>query len=300
MNPDLWPTETWQKSPEAVKQGSERIRRCIETALQDNVGALIGRHGTIELSCALRFHNGYSLEEERLKILEQNAGIFPTESAQIWATEYSVAAAIADCMAIGWYAPLARSEIKYVQRLNPFSHKIPLRSLEPYYCPEASWLHALQGQNVCVVNSFTETIRQQIPKLKDVWKDHTLFPEGIQWSFVRSYYSPPLAKGFCEWPKGTESWKDAVDRMEEEVMATSARIVLLGCGGLAMPLAARLKKRGTICIVLGGAIQILFGIKGKRWDHHPIISKYLNQYWIYPADEEVPGGSREIEGGCYW
>lgn len=300
MNPDLWPTEVWQKSTEAVKQGSQTIRTCIEAALQENQGALIGRHGTIELTCTLLMKDGYPIEEDRLQILEKNAGIFPTDSAQIWGTEYSVAAAIADCMAIGWYAPLARSEIKYVQRLNPFSHKIPLRSLEPYYCPEASWLQALQGQQVCIVNSFTETIQQQIPKLKDIWKEQQLFQEDIQWSFVRSYYSPTLAKESCRWPNDIQSWKDAVDWMEEKVMATSAKIVLIGCGGLAMPLAARLKKRGKICIVLGGAIQILFGIQGKRWERHPTISKFFNEHWVYPADEEVPDGAREIEGGCYW
>ena len=300
MNPDLWPTETWQKSPDAVKKGSQTIHTCIMTAIHKNIGALIGRHGTIELTCALLMNDGYEVGEDRLKTLERNAGIFPTESAQIWATEYSVAAALADCMAIGWYAPLARSEIKYVQRLNPFSHKIPLRSLEPYYCPEASWLHALQGQHVCVVSSFSNTIETQISKLKDIWNGRDIFPETIQWSFVRSYYSPTLAKGSCEWPRGIHSWKDAVDRMEEEVMATSAKVVLIGCGGLAMPLAVRLKKRGKICIVLGGAIQILFGIKGKRWETHPIISQYFNEHWVYPEDDEVPGGAREIEGGCYW
>jgi hypothetical protein len=300
MNPDLWPTESWQKSPDAVKQGSQTIRTCIMEALHENRGALIGRHGTIELTCALLMNDGYQVGEDRLKTLERNAGIFPTESAQIWATEYSVAAALADCMAIGWYAPLARSEIKYVQRLNPFSHKIPLRSLEPYYCPEASWLHALQEQHVCVVSSFSNTIETQISKLKDIWNGRDIFPETIQWSFVRSYYSPTLAKGSCEWPRGITSWKDAVDRMEEEVMTTSANVVLLGCGGLAMPLAARLKKRGKICIVLGGAIQILFGIKGKRWEQHPIISQFFNEFWVYPDIDEVPGGSREIEGGCYW
>jgi hypothetical protein len=300
MNPDLWPTEAWQKSSDTVKQGCQTIRICIETALHENRGALIGRHGTIELTCALLMDKGYQVDEERLKTLERNAGIFPTDYVQIWATEYSVAAALADCMAVGWYAPLARSEIKYVQRLNPFSLKIPLRSLEPYYCPQASWLQALQGQHVCVVSSFADTIQKQITKLKDIWKDQSFFPDGIQWSLERSYYSPPLAKGSCGWPKWVASWKDAVDMMEEDVMATSAKIVLIGCGGLAMPLAARLKKRGKICIVLGGAIQILFGIKGKRWERHPIISQLFNEHWVYPADEEVPDGAREVEGGCYW
>ena len=300
MNPELCVTEVWQKSPEFVTQGSQTIRQCIQSALQEQRGALIGRHGTIELTCTLLAQDGHQIGEDRLQTLERNAGIFPKESAESWQEEYIGATMSADCLAIGWYAPLARSEVKTVQRLNPFSQKIPLRSLEPYYCPDASWLQALQGQSVCVVSSFTESIQTQISKLNEIWNGVPLFPEGIQWSFVRSYYSPSLAQGTCGWPFGMKTWKEAVDYMELEVLATSARVVLLGCGGLAMPLAARLKRHGKICIVLGGAIQILFGVKGKRWERHPIISQFFNDSWVYPADEEVPDGARMVEGGCYW
>ncbi len=300
MNSDLCCTEYWQKSAESVRQGSLAIRACIDAALQEGKGALIGRHGTIELTCVLVVKDGFELGEDRLHTLERNAGIFPLSAIPQWIEAYNEATAAATALAVGWYAPLARSELKHVQLLNPFSWKLPLRSLEPYYCPDRSWLHALQGQSVCVISSFTETIHSQIPHLKEIWKGHDIFPETIQWTFVRSYYSPSLAQGWCEWPNQLASWKHAVDFMEAEVTATGARVVLLGCGGLAMPLAARLQRNGKICIVLGGAIQILFGIKGKRWEKHPVISQFFNDAWVYPADEEVPRAARSIEGGCYW
>lgn len=300
MNPDLCCTEHWQKSAESVRQGCLAIRSCIETALQEGKGALIGRHGTIELTCVLLAKDGLEIGENRLMTLERNAGVFPLSAVPEWIEAYRDATAVANGLAVGWYVPLARSELKTVQLINPSALKFPLRSLEPYYCPDVSWLHALKGQRVCVVSSFTETIQQQIPFLKEIWSGYDLFPDELQWSFVRSYYSPALAQGWCEWPNGIASWKGAVDFMEEEVMATGARVVLLGCGGLAMPLAARLQRHGKICIVLGGAIQILFGIKGKRWESHPVISQLFNDTWVYPADEEVPRAARSIEGGCYW
>jgi hypothetical protein len=55
-----------------------------------------------------------------------------------------------------------------------------------------------------------------------------------------------------------------------------------------------------VAIVLGGAIQVLFGIKGRRWKTHEVISKFWNDDWIYPKPEETPQGARDIEGGCYW
>jgi hypothetical protein len=91
-----------------------------------------------------------------------------------------------------------------------------------------------------------------------------------------------------------------VTSLETQVIASGAKVALLGCGGLAMPLALRLKKRGIVVIVLGGAIQLLFGIKGRRWTTHPVISGFFNDYWIYPSVEEIPGAAADIEGGCYW
>jgi hypothetical protein len=83
-------------------------------------------------------------------------------------------------------------------------------------------------------------------------------------------------------------------------MKTGAEICIIGCGGLGMILGAELKRRGLQCIVLGGATQVLFGIKGKRWETHDVISKFWTDAWVWPSLEETPGGAGDIEGGCYW
>lgn len=67
-----------------------------------------------------------------------------------------------------------------------------------------------------------------------------------------------------------------------------------------MPLAGRLKELGLPCVVLGGAIQVLFGIKGNRWANHSVISKFWNDAWVWPSEEETPRGAAKIERGCYW
>jgi hypothetical protein len=88
--------------------------------------------------------------------------------------------------------------------------------------------------------------------------------------------------------------------LEEEIVKTNPRIVLIGCGGLSMPLAFKLKQRNIITIIMGGAIQILFGIKGSRWETHSVISNFFNDSWVFPSDDEIPNGADKIEGGCYW
>ncbi len=50
----------------------------------------------------------------------------------------------------------------------------------------------------------------------------------------------------------------------------------------------------------GGMVQMLFGIKGKRWDLKPISKELYNSSWIRPSMEERPEHANEVENGCYW
>jgi hypothetical protein len=241
---------------------------------------------------------------ERRALLELHAGVFPSseESVRAWAKEYTDATKESNVFAGAWYKPLAQAEWSYLQRYAPKSRRIPLRSLEPYYTmPNSSWLHALEGQHTAIVSSFANTMVNQSYHLNDIWpQTPSLFPNNIKLSFVRSYYCPTAAKGLCQWPDLIQSWQDAVGLLETQVLDTGAKIVLIGCGGLAMPLALRLKRKGRIAIVVGGAIQLFFGIKGHRWATHPTISTFFTNSWTRPAYDEIPGKADSIEAGCYW
>jgi len=79
-----------------------------------------------------------------------------------------------------------------------------------------------------------------------------------------------------------------------------ASVALVGCGGLGMIIAGRLRRAGISVIVMGGAIQVLFGIKGRRWERHDVISKFWGPSWVWPSESETPTGSFKIEGACYW
>lgn len=274
-----------------IQNGSNLIYECILDSLKNKKGAIIGRHGSTELTALLYFEENKSLDPQHIKMLEKYSGVFAFSTD--WIDTYKEAVASSDIFAAGWFVPLANEELKYMKQYH--AHIIPLRSLEPYYSDE-SWLRAIENKNVTVVSSFADTMREQIKK--PIW-DNRYFPNA-NWNFVRSYYCPSIAKGRCEWPQDVNNWKKAVDYLEEEVVKTAPDVVLIGCGGLAMPLALRLKKRGIIAIVIGGAIQILFGIKGRRWEDHSIISGFFNDSWVYPSDDEIPGAYEKIEQGCYW
>ena len=99
---------------------------------------------------------------------------------------------------------------------------------------------------------------------------------------------------------GFKNWFEALDSMKEKIFATDFDIAIIGCGAYGMPLAGYVKSLGKQAIHLGGATQILFGIKGKRWDTIPRVQSLFNEYWINPSLDERPAGAEKVEGGTYW
>ena len=78
-------------------------------------------------------------------------------------------------------------------------------------------------------------------------------------------------------------------------------IAIIGCGAYGFPLASFIKNLGKQAIHLGGVTQLLFGIKGKRWEewkHYTELRKNNGENWIFA--NEIPEDYKKIEGGCYW
>jgi hypothetical protein len=84
-------------------------------------------------------------------------------------------------------------------------------------------------------------------------------------------------------------------------------IVLLGCGGYAACLADQIKtKLQCSAVVMGGALQLYFRIRGKRWETERKYAAVFKQMeaesalWVRPDDSEKIGCMQKIENGCYW
>lgn len=281
--------------------GVETIHAIISRALEADEGALIGRNGTIELDLMTTAPHS---KDSRPFILERNAGVFPMDRSgnfTAWREASIEATKCADALAMGWYEPLAEREAQCFKHWGVTAKPLALRDLEPYYAPyDKQWTIHLRNHTVAVVTSFAQTASTQVGRAHEIWGDRIVIPGDIEWRFIQTGHSPSVAKGTNEWPKGIRSWKDAVNHVVAEVVKTGARFALIGCGGLGMLIGKALKDRGVICVVMGGAIQVLFGIKGRRWETHPIISTFWNDAWVWPSATETPGAAKTIEGGCYW
>ena len=168
-----------------------------------------------------------------------------------------------------------------------------LRLFEPYYFNEP-WTKALKGKKVLVIHPFAETIESQYKKRELLFDNKEILPE-FKLSTVKAVQT--LA-GEKDSRFGT--WFDALDYMYDEAMSKDFDIALIGCGAYGFPLATRLKKAGKQAVHIGGSLQILFGIKGKRWDDHEIIGKMYNDAWVRPGEREGLKRADIVEKGCYW
>lgn len=164
------------------------------------------------------------------------------------------------------------------------------------------WTPALEGKKVLVVTPFAKTVESQYQKRELLFPGTNILPE-----FRLSTYRSLMTIGDLRDDRFA-TWFDALRYMEREILALDFDIALLGCGAYGFPLTARLKKAGKQAVHMGGVLQILFGIMGKRWDGTrtggPLciredIAKYYNGYWTYPL-EERPGEASKVEYGPYW
>ena len=89
--------------------------------------------------------------------------------------------------------------------------------------------------------------------------------------------------------------------LQEQISKADFDFATVGCGGFSLMLLEHIKKMGKSSIHLGGANQLLFGIKGKRWDSG-FSNKdwYGTSEWIRPLEEEIPKNKNLVENGCYW
>ena len=168
---------------------------------------------------------------------------------------------------------------------------------------ENVWTKALRGKRVLVISPFIETIRQQYEKREFLFPGKEILPEFGE---LLTYKSLMTIGDMRDDRFAT--WFEALEYMKREILSIDFDIALLGCGAYGFPLAAEIKKAGKQAVHMGGVLQILFGIMGKRWDGTrtggPLhiredIAKYYNEYWTYPM-EERPKEASKVEYGPYW
>jgi hypothetical protein len=92
--------------------------------------------------------------------------------------------------------------------------------------------------------------------------------------------------------------------MCSEISKLDFDIALIGCGGYGVPLAGfiynKLKKQA---IQIGGGLQLLFGVMGKRWENTEMWETIIREQeckFIKPSGDEILIKKHLVNDGCYW
>ncbi len=278
----------------------------IKEFLQTPKPCMISRFGSLELQvimaylnqqeksnpfsrliCKMRWELTSYTPNIRMKI-SNNAGFFPATPDQLDKFSERMLADSSFIDILGSW----RSEETKLQKYFPDSKIIPLDDLEPFKF-DNPWTKALEGKKILVIHPFETTIKQQYQKRELLFKNKDMLP-------VFELKTLKAIQSAAQNPVDFETWFDALRFMCDEIDKINYDIAIIGAGAYGLPLAAHIKRNGKKAVHMGGASQLLFGIKGNRWDNGVFYSKLYNSNWTRASKEETPEKSSVIEGATYW
>lgn len=220
-----------------------------------------------------------------------NAGFFPPTDEALNAYSNKFCEDIPQIDLIGTTYP---GEKYLLARFAPKMKAVPLMDLEPFGKTNP-WTKALRGVKVLVVHPFEDTIRAQYDKRKLLFKDPDFLPEFelITYRAISSFAGNKVPY---------DSWFDALAKMCNDISHIDFDIAIIGCGAYGMHIGAFIKRDlGRKAFHLCSPTQLLFGIKGGRWDKWPKYKDGLyNEHWVRPYESDIVKNTNTIEGGCYW
>lgn len=225
------------------------------------------------------------------------SGFWPWESTE--ALEYFYKLICQDMKDVDILGSWCRNEADFKEELKQ-SIKVDRELMTPLLTNNP-WTRALAGKKVLVVHPFADTIIKQYNRRESIFPTNQnilpLFDLKVLKAVQTLGYKDPNFK----------DWFEALEYMKKEIDKIDYDICLLGCGAYGFPLAAHCKRMNKQAIHLGGVLQLLFGIKGKRWEtdpgyinDYPYAATYYNEHWVRASFEETPTKANEVENGCYW
>ncbi len=249
----------------------------------------LGKVGSLEAEMASCFLRGVDYPIILRQQLLENVGLHPPERTHLdrFCEVYLQAADSLDIMAAQGHP----GETTVINRI-PSRPLVRLRAFESWRHPRP-WSMALAGKRVLVVSPFANTVMSQFRRRAEVWRDQSVLPP-FELVTVRMPLSPGLVAPIHE------NWRERLDALYEECSRLTYDVMLVGAGGLSLPLVAHAKANGKIGFHLGGHTQILFGVYGRRWEADHVLGKMQTEAWVRPSGDEAPPSVVKVEQGCYW
>lgn len=286
----------------------ERVSEKIYQLLQTDSPCMIARFGGIEINCIcnylgikkpnlIKYIQGIGQpwwwESYTIDSMKCNAGFFSNTPENL--SKFSELM-LHDIPCLDILASWRHEETILKKELSNV-YKIELEYITPFWS-SSPWTRALKGKKVLVIHPFSETIKKQYARRELIHSNPDILPP-FELKIIKAVQS---IGGICQ-GNNYKDWFEALEYMKSEIDKTDYDICIIGCGAYGFPLAAHVKRSGKKAIHMGGATQLLFGIRGKRWENYTEnfnYNQFMNKFWVRPSNTETPTLYKSIEEGCYW
>lgn len=193
---------------------------------------------------------------------------------------------------------------RVLERLDRRPSVIGFNDLEPNrslpYEPMDCYLPDLQDRRVLIITTPADLLVQRaIPDIfTAVWKSTGcpwFYPASVEALSFTSVFDPSVREKF-----------DSSLELESSICRDLARrdfdIALVGASAMGIPIVRHVKEMGKVGLSLGGHLQVLFGVQGRRWRDDPDWQRdYWNPSWLDMPTETYPRrGGWVVDDGAYW
>jgi len=280
-----------------------------------------GRMGMTESHIISNCHDG--LSERVRKHALTNSNIFPN-TIDFFQNKW--------CSTYKEYLQTMDLEIHWTRGKSPVQREaaVTLKSLQVLesWTWNKPWTKFLRNKTVLVVTAFPETVSRQyhqkrkllfpsnphvLPEFKKLIVLGAPLPNWNSTGKYNSTYMPkhttleehsPVISGEYRFSDPEGSWYLEVESLKYRINQTfydngGFDVMLIGAGSLAVPAGSFVSKNlNKTVFIMAGAIQLLFGIKGTRWENRGQYRDYFwNEHWTYPP---IVQGSENMEGSAYF
>lgn len=268
-----------------ASRGNDFVRQ----AILSGPPLAIGKIGSLEAEAMTCYLHGRDYPQVLRQQLLENVGIHPADREHLDAfCKFFLEAVDKFDILAAWGHP---GETEIINRVGRRT-LVRLRSFESWRHPQP-WSSALAGKRVLVVTPFANSVLSQFRRREQIWRDQSILPP-CELRTVRMPLSPGLV------PPLHHDWRERYDAIIKECDQAPYDVMLVGAGGLSVPIVAHAKSSGRIGFHLGGHTQIFFGVYGKRWDRDRLLAELQTPAWVRPSGDEAPPTVVKVEQGCYW
>lgn len=303
------PLRRWSDhAPLDVDYSGKEANEAIKKILADSVPRFLARFGATEMEAIIRGLDRAAPGNRFLRICAGKSGPFWWDNSIRASMSWNSGFFTVTDEALDRFAKMACEDSREIdlllswipgeKRLKrlcfPTAKSIPLGNAVPFWHDEP-WTKSLEGKKVLAVHNAAKTIAMQYPKRKRLFANPGMLPD-----FDLKVYKCVMSA--CGAKPPFKTWFDALERMKEDISKIDFDVALIAGGAYGMCIGAFVKRDlGRTALHLGGMMQLLFGIKGRRWDSDPRYSGGLyNEHWTRVLDEERPENFNTLEGGYYW